>query len=64
VRKLTGENLKAVTAEHSTLRQNVLPYGGSIVVEHLPRHPKVAGLNPATAIGTGKKAAFVMSVIV
>jgi hypothetical protein len=33
----------------------VVTNGDSTVVEHLPHHPKVEGLIPATAIGTGRQ---------
>ncbi len=29
--------------------------GGSTVVEHLPRHPKVKGLGPASGSGPGRE---------
>jgi hypothetical protein len=29
--------------------------GSSTVVEHLPRYPKVQGLSPVAAVGTGRE---------
>jgi hypothetical protein len=42
----------------TTLRKVIrmfLASGGSIVVEHMPRLPKVEGSSPATAAGLGRE---------
>ncbi len=43
------------TPMYETPILSCLASGGGTEVEHLPRHPKVKGLSPAIAAGTGRE---------